>query len=193
MSEPSSDITMLLAAWNAGDQRALDRLLPVVYTELQRVARRQLRNERQGHTLQPTALVNEAYMRLVQVRRLKWQNRAHFFAMCARLMRQILVDAARARRSDRRGGDAVRVRFDEALMPFDVHGPEVVALDDALRALAALDSRKSRVVELRFFGGLSVEETAAVLRVSAETIMRDWKFAKTWLYQELRDACRATP
>src|SRR2546426_10219682 len=104
MSEPSSDITMLLAAWNAGDQRALDRLLPVVYTELQRVARRQLRNERQGHTLQPTALVNEAYMRLVQVRRLKWQNRAHFFAMCARLMRQILVDAARARRSDRRGG-----------------------------------------------------------------------------------------
>lgn len=185
MSEPS-DITKLLGAWKGGDRRALDRLLPVVYTELRRVAHRQLGRERKRQTLQPTALVNEAYLRLVQIRRIEWQNRAHFFGMCGRLMRQILVDAARARRSDKRGGGAVHVKFEDALAAFDARGVEVVALDEALKALEALDARKSRVVELRFFGGLSVEDTAATLGVSTDTILRDWKFAKAWLYQELR-------
>ncbi len=192
MSASPSEITKLLMSWNAGDQHALDRLMPLVYTELQRVARRQLRGEGRDRTLQPTAVVNEAYLRLVQIKRMKWRTRTHFFAMCARLMRQILVDAARARRSNKRGGDAVRVTLEEDLLPLDAHGPELVALDDALRALEVRDPRKSRVVELRFFGGLSVNDTAAVLGVSAETIFRDWKFAKTWLYRELRDGCRTT-
>ena len=186
MTPSPSAVTKLLVAWNAGDQRALDRLLPLVYAELRRVAHNQLRHERPGHTLQPTALVNEAYVRLVQIKRMKWQSKAHFLGMCGRLMRQILVDAARARRSAKRAG-GVRVTIDDALYPSASPGPDVVALDDALRSLEEIDPRKSRLVELRFFAGLDVEETAAVLGVSADTVTRDWKFARTWLYQELRD------
>ena len=176
-----------MQAWNAGDQSALERLLPLVYAELRRVAQNQLRHETPGLTLQPTALVNEAYLRLVQITDMTWQGRAHFFAMCSRLMRQILVDAARARRVAKRGGGAIRVALDEDLLPAGSPLPDVVALDDALQALEALDARKCRVVELRFFTGLSVEETAAVLEVSTDTVSRDWTFAKSWLFRELRD------
>jgi RNA polymerase sigma factor (TIGR02999 family) len=186
VTKPLSDVTKLLEAWNAGDQSALERLVPLVYGELRRVARNHLRREARGHTLQPTALVNEVYMRLVQIKRMTWHDRAHFFALCSRLMRQILVDAARARRFAKRGGGAVRVALDESRFPSDA-STDAVALDDALKALEKIDSRKSRVVELRFFAGLSVEETAAVLEVSTDTISRDWKFAKTWLLRELRD------
>jgi len=189
MTAPPLDVTKLLAAWNAGDAEALDRLLPAVYDELRRLARSRLRFEARGQSLQPTALVNEAYMRLVRMKRLQWQNRAHFFALCGRLMRHILVDAARARKFAKRAG-GVRVAIDDALLPAAGHDPDVVALDDALSALEALDPRKGRVVELRFFAGLNVEETAAVLGVSPDTVSRDWKFAKTWLYRELRDARR---
>jgi len=192
VTEPPSDITKLLAAWTAGDQNALDRLVPLVYAELRRVAHNRLRHERPGQTLQPTALVHEAYVRLVRIRRIKWQNRAHFFAMCARLMRQILVDAARARQFAKRGGGGVRVTLNEALLPADAPGPDVVALDEALKELEQRDPRKGRVVELRFFAGLDVEETAVALGVSTDTVSRDWKFAKTWLYQELRDDRRRT-
>ena len=192
MTEPPSDITKLLAAWTAGDHNALDRLVPLVYAELRRVAHNRLRHERPGQTLQPTALVHEAYVRLVRIRRIKWQNRAHFFAMCARLMRQILVDAARARQFAKRGGGGVRVTLNEALLPADAPGPDVVALDEALKELEQRDPRKGRVVELRFFAGLDVEETAVALGVSTDTVSRDWKFAKTWLYQELRDDRRRT-
>lgn len=185
MTAPSPDITKLLQAWNTGDQVALDRLLPLVYEELRRVAHNHLRREAQGHTLQPTALVNEAYMRLVRIKHITWQDRAHFFALCSRLMRQILVDAARARRVAKRGGGAVRVALDERLLPSD-ESPDAVALDDALKALEKVDSRKSRVVELRFFAGLDVDETAAVLEVSTDTVSRDWKFARAWLRRELR-------
>jgi len=191
MTEASLDVTKLLAAWTAGDPEALDRLLPVVYNELRRLARNRLRLERPGQSLQPTALVNEAFMRLVRIRRLQWQNRAHFFALCGRLMRHILVDAARARKLAKRAG-GMRVTFDEALVPFANRDPDVLALDGALTALEEIDPRKSRVVELRFFAGLSVVETAAVLRVSTDTVSRDWKFAKAWLYRELRDARRFT-
>jgi RNA polymerase sigma-70 factor, ECF subfamily len=186
VTESFAEITQLLGAWSAGDQSARDRLMPLLYAELRRVAHNQLRGERPGQTLQPTALVNEVYVRLVELRRMTWQNRAHFFAMCARLMRQILIDAARARRFAKRGGDAVRVTLDEELVSADAPGPDLLALDDALRALEELDARKSRVVELRFFAGLTAEETAAVLGVSTDTVARDWKFAKTWLYRELR-------
>ena len=171
MAEPPSAITKLLAAWSAGDQTALDRLLPLVYAELRRVAHNRLRHERRDQTLQPTALVNEAHVRLVHIRRVKWQNRAHFFALCA-LMRQILVDAARARQSGKRGGGRVRVTVHEGLLPSDAPGSDVVALDDALKALADQDPRKSRVVELRFFAALNVEETAAMLGVSTDTVSR---------------------
>ena len=191
MTEPLSDITKLLQAWNAGDQSALERLLPLVYGELRRVASNHLRREARGHTLQPTALVNEAYMRLVHINRMTWQDRAHFFAMCSRLMRQILVDAARARRFAKRGGGAVRVTLDESLFP-SVASTDAVALDDALKALEKVHSRKSRVVELRFFAGLSVEEIAAVLDVSTDTVSRDWKFARAWLRRELRDGSSTT-
>jgi len=166
--------------------------VPLVYAELRRVAHNRLRHEQPGQTLQPTALVNEAYVRLVRIKRIKWQNRAHFFAMCARLMRQILVDAARARQFAKRGGGGVRVTLNEALLPSDAPGPDVVALDEALKELEHRDPRKGRVVELRFFAGLDVEETAAALGVSTDTVSRDWKFAKTWLYQELRDDRRRT-
>jgi RNA polymerase sigma-70 factor (ECF subfamily) len=185
-AESSSNVTKILAAWNEGQQGALERLMPFVYAELRRVARNQLRREAPGHTLQPTALVNEAYVRLVGIKRLKWQGRTHFFAMCARLMRQLLVDAARARRVAKRGGSRVRVTLRDDLVAAGAPEPEILALDEALDALQQMDARKAQVVELRFFAGLSLEETALVLGVSSDTVMRDWKFAKTWLYRELR-------
>jgi len=173
-------------AWRDGDDAALARLTPLVHAELQRIARLCMRGERSGHTLQATALVNEVYIRLIDTRKMSWQNRAHFLAMAARAMRRILVDSARARASQKRGGSAVRVSFTEELDVSDDRGLDVMALDDALEALADEDPRKSRVVELRFFGGLSVEETAAVLNISAETVMRDWKAARAWLMREMK-------
>jgi RNA polymerase sigma factor (TIGR02999 family) len=161
-----------------------------VHGELRRIARRCMAGERGGHTLQATALVNEAYLKLIDVQHVDWQNRTHFLAMSARLMRRILVDVARSKRYQKRGGGAVRVTFDDALVVTDAPGQDLVALDDALEALAMVDERKARVIELRFFGGLSVEETAAVLTVSVDTVMRDWKLAKAWLQRELRDQGR---
>jgi RNA polymerase sigma factor (TIGR02999 family) len=183
---PRHDVTLLLARWTDGDEAALQQLLPIVHDELRRLARRQMAGERPGHTLQPTALVNEAYLRLVNLKQMQWQDRAHFFAMSARLMRRILVDFARSRGYQKRGGDAQRVSFTQALGVAEGQPTDVVALDDALEALARVDERKSRVVELRFFGGLSVEETAEVLNVSRETVKRDWTFAKLWLLRQLR-------
>jgi RNA polymerase sigma factor (TIGR02999 family) len=184
---PSHDVTRLLARWKDGDEAALQQLVPIVHEELRRLARRQMAGERPGHTLQPTALVNEAYLRLVNLNQMQWQNRAHFFAMGARLMRRILVDFARSRGYQKRGGGAKQVSFTQALeVAAEGQATDVVALNDALEALAEVDERKSRVVELRFFGGLSVEETAEVLNVSRETIRRDWKFAKMWLLRHLR-------
>ena len=179
-------VTDLLLAWRGGDEAALHTLLPLVHAELTRMARRHMAGERPGRTLQATALVHEAFLRLVDLKRLNWQNRAHFRAMVARLMRQVLVDAARARQADKRGGDMVRVTFDEELAGGHDPAGELLILDDALAALAVLDDRKSRVVELRFFGGLSLEETAEALGVSTKTVMRDWDFAKAWLQREMR-------
>lgn len=179
------DVTGLLVAWGAGDETALNQLLPIVHGELRRLARHLMRGERGSHTLQTTAVVNEAYLRLVDLSRVRWQDRTHFFAMSARLMRRILVDHARSRNYLKRGGTLRRVPLDEALNVADERGADFVALDDALDALAAVDPRKSQVVELRFFGGLSVEETAEALKVSAETVMRDWRLAKAWLLREL--------
>jgi RNA polymerase sigma-70 factor, ECF subfamily len=185
-----ADVTQLLLAWRDGDEAALARLTPRVHAELQRIARRCMRGQPPHHSLQATALVNEAYVRLVDVQQMNWQNRAHFLAMAARLMRRILVDAARARGSHKRGGGAVRVSFAEDLAVTDSKGIDMAGLDDALQALAALDERQSRVIELRFFGGLSVAETAAVLGISGETVMRDWKVARAWLMREMKGAQR---
>lgn len=184
--EQSSQVTDLLLAWRGGDEAALHALLPLVHDELGRMARRHMAGERPGQTLQATALVNEVFLRLVDVRRVNWQNRAHFLAMVARLMRRVLVDAARARQADKRGGEMVRVTFDEALAGGHDPAADLLTLNEALDALAALDDRKSRVVELRFFGGLSLEETAEALGVSTKTVMRDWDFAKAWLQREMR-------
>ena len=185
IAERPGDVTGLLLAWRRGDQDALDRLIPLVHRELRRVARAVMRGERKGHTLEPTALVNEAYLRLVDLRRLEWQDRAHFLAVAARLMRRILIDHARAHRYQKRGGGAITVTLDGDIAVPSEPGRDLVALDDALEALSAVDERKSRVVELRFFGGMTVQETAAVLSVSVDTIMRDWKLAKAWLLREL--------
>jgi RNA polymerase sigma factor (TIGR02999 family) len=186
MTTPAQpDVTALLLAWSEGDSSALDQLAPLVYQELRRLARHYMGQERPGHTLQATALVNEAYLRLVDLNRMRWQNRAHFFAVSAQMMRRILVEFARHRHRDKRGGDAPRVSLDEALEVSAEKGTDLVALDDALCTLAAMDPRLGQVVELRFFGGLSVEETAEVLKVSAETVMRDWKTAKAWLLREM--------
>ena len=179
-------ITHLLLAWGQGDAGALDQLVPVVHAELRRIARRQMGRERPGHTLQPTALVNEAYLRLVDIRQVKWQDRAHFFAMSSRVMRRVLVDAARARGYQKRGAGAQRVSLDESLIGATQRGPDLIALDDALNELAVLDERKRKVVELRFFGGLSVEETAAALHVSERTVKRDWTMARLWLIREMK-------
>jgi RNA polymerase sigma factor (TIGR02999 family) len=178
-------ITQLLRAWGDGDQQALEKLTPLVYEELHRVAHRYMADERASHTLQTTALVNEVYLRLVDVRGVTWQNRAHFFAICARTMRRILIDFARSRQYQKRGGEAVSVTLDDALGVSSQSAVDLVALDDALKDLGKLDPRKSHVVELRFFGGLSVEETAEVLKISPDTVMRDWKFSRAWLAREL--------
>jgi RNA polymerase sigma factor (TIGR02999 family) len=181
----SQEVTRLLQAWGQGDEAALQKLVPLVYDQLHGAARRYMAGERPGRTLQTTALIHETYLRLVNVRQVKWQNRAHFFAICAQLMRRILVDFARSRGYQKRGGDAQRVDLDEALMLSSEPEANLVALDEALGRLAELDQRKSRVVELRFFGGLSVKETAEVMQVSGDTVMRDWKMAKVWLLREL--------
>ena len=178
------DISQLLRAWSNGDELALSELTPIVYAELRRLAHRYMRRERAGHSLQTTALVNEAYMRLVDCTRMQWQDRAHFFAVSSQLMRRILVDHAR-RQNLKRGGGVPHVSLDEAVVVGRQHGLDLVALDDALNALARIDARKGRVVEMRFFGGLSVDETAAVLKVSPVTVRRDWNSAKIWLYREL--------
>ena len=180
-------VTELLIAWKNGDEGALETLTPLVYGELRRIARRSLAAERAGNTLQPTALVHEAFIRLVDIRRVQWQDRAHFFAVSARLMRRILVDSARTRSAQKRGGRARPVPLDEALVVPGQPRGDLIAIDDALEALAKLDARKARVVELRFFGGLSVDESAAVLKVSPDTVMRDWQIAKMWLLRELTE------
>jgi RNA polymerase sigma factor (TIGR02999 family) len=180
----ADDISHLLRAWSDGDQLALGELTPIVYAELRRLAHRYMRGERSGHSLQTTALVNEAYMRLVDYKRMQWQNRAHFFAVSAQLMRRILVDHAR-RHNLKRGGGIQHVSLDEAIVVSADPGADVVALDDALNALERVDPRKVRVVEMRFFAGLSVDETALVLKVSPVTVRRDWSSAKIWLYREL--------
>ncbi len=186
MTTPSpQQVTELLVAWGHGDERALEQLMPLVYEELRRLAHRHLGRERAGHTLQTTALVHEAYLRLVDQKETHWQNRAHFFAVAARMMRRILVDYARARGFAKRGGGAQQVSLDEAMVVSDERAADVVALDEALNELAEFDERKSRMVELRFFGGLSIEETAEVLGVSPGTVMRDWTLAKAWLQREI--------
>jgi RNA polymerase sigma-70 factor, ECF subfamily len=179
------EITELLLAWSNGEPDALQKLAPLVYAELQRLAHHYMAGERPGHTLQPTALVNEAYLRLIDSSHVRWQNRAHFFAISAELMRRILVDFARSRGYHKRGGEARRISLEEAPPIAIERSADLVALDDAMSALAAIDERKSRVVELRYFGGLSVEDTAEVLKVSPETVMRDWRLAKVWLRREL--------
>ncbi len=186
MTSPApKEVTQLLIAWSNGEEEALEKLVPLIYDELRRIARRYMKREPAGHTLQTTALVNEAYLRLIEQKGMKWQNRAHFFAISAQLMRRILVSMARARHADKRGGEARQVSLDEALVISEERAAELVALDEAMNELAALDPRRSRVVELRYFGGLSVEETAEVLNISPETVMRDWKRARAWLYTEL--------
>ena len=183
-----SDATELLLAWSNGDQSAFERLVPLVYQELRVLAQRYMRHERPDHTLQATALVNEAYVRLIDVNRIQWQNRSHFLAVAAQTMRRILVEFARHRHRQKRGGDVMRVTIDNVEDIAQEKGADVVALSDALSALATFDQRMSQVVELRFFGGLSVQETADVLSVSPETVMRDWKTAKAWLLRELSHA-----
>ena len=183
-SQPQA-VTQLLLAWSHGDKAALDRLIPLVSTELHRLAHHYMRRERAGHTLQTTALVNEAYVRLVDASRVEWRDRAHFFAVSANLMRRILVDFARKRRYQKRGGGAVMIALDEDDIPSPQPGPDIVALDAALEALAAFDPRASTIVELRFFGGLTVEEAAEVVAVSPRTIKREWAAAKAWLLGEM--------
>jgi RNA polymerase sigma factor (TIGR02999 family) len=186
MTKPSlHEVTQLLKSWSEGNQEALDELVPLVHAELHRLARHYMRNERPGHTLQTTELVNEAYVRLIDWKNVRWQNRAHFFGVAAQIMRRILVDFARSRASAKKGGGKQCVSLSEAMTISPERGEDLIALDDALQSLAELDSRKSRIVELRFFGGLSVEETAEVLKISARTVMRDWGLAQAWLYREL--------
>jgi len=183
--ESRVEITKLLHAWAGGDEAALDRLTPAVYGELRAMARRYMRRESPDNSLQATALVHEAYLKLVDARVAEWQDRAHFFAIAARVMRRILVDAARARGAGKRGGAAVAVELNESLDGLPLRDHQMVRLDDALEALEQFDARKSRVVELRFFGGLSVEETAEVLKISPQSVMRDWKLARAWLMREM--------
>jgi RNA polymerase sigma-70 factor (ECF subfamily) len=187
--ERANHITQLLQSWSRGDQGAIEELMPLVFDELHRVARRYMSGERPGHTLQTTALVNETYLRLVSSEAPDWEGRTHFFGVCAQMMRRILVDWTRSRQALKRGGEARALDLDgEALAAVNQPGTDLVALDDALNALSAIDPRKGRVVELRFFGGLSVKETAELLGISAETVQRDWKMAKSWLRRELNGA-----
>ena len=181
----SRDLTRLLIAWSDGDNSALEKLTPLVYAELHRLAQHYMSGERTGHTLQTSALVNEAYMRLIDWKSVQWQNRAHYFGVCAKIMRNILVDYARKRLYQKRGGDAIKVSLGEAEGMAEEEESNLVALNEALEELAKIAERKSRVIELRFFGGLSVEETAEVLRVSEETVMRDWRLARAWLLQQM--------
>jgi RNA polymerase sigma factor (TIGR02999 family) len=181
----AADITALLVAWTDGDESARGALVEAAYAELRRVAQRHLRRERPGHSLTPSALVHEAYLKVIDQRRVRWQNRAHFFAIAARLMRRILVDYARAQNYAKRGGGLPQVSLDDALELAAERAPDLVSLNDALEALIRVDERKGRVIELRFFGGLSVEETAEVLKVSPDTVMRDWRLAKAWLLREM--------
>jgi RNA polymerase sigma factor (TIGR02999 family) len=187
------EVTQLLVAWNNGDEVALNRLMPLVYRELHRLARRRLAREEAGQTLQTTALVHEAYIRLLGQKAADWQNRGHFFAIAATMMRRVLVDYARSRHYAKRGGDAQRVPFEEMMVASDGKPAQVIALDTALTTLAQFDERKARLVELRFFGGLSVEDTAKVLDVSPGTVKRDWTLAKAWLQRELNNETRNEP
>lgn len=186
MTSSPHDVTQLLMDWSNGNQAALDSLMPLVYEELHRLAHRYMGRERPGHTLQTSGLVNEAYLRLIDQNKVHWQNRAHFYAIAAQLMRRILVDHARSSRYLKRGGNARQVSFNQALMVSDDRAAEVVALDDSLKGLAQIDQRKSQTVELRFFAGLSIQETAEVLNVSPGTVMRDWTLAKAWLLREMQ-------
>ncbi|HKG11755.1 MAG TPA: sigma-70 family RNA polymerase sigma factor [Pyrinomonadaceae bacterium] len=179
------EITRLLADWAGGDREALGRLAPLVHAELRRIARRQMGGERQGHTLQATALVNEAYLRLAGQEGFEWRDRSHFYAVCAQVMRHVLIDHARAHARDKRGGGAPHVSLDEAAVMSGESASELIALDEALRALEEVDPRKGRVVELRYFAGLSIEETAEVLNISPTTVRREWRRAKAWLYRAL--------
>lgn len=181
------EITGLLADWGRGDRAALDKLTPLVYAELRRIARRQMSHERDGHTLQATALVNEAFIRISGQENFSWQNRAHFYAVCAQVMRHILIDHARAQQRDKRGGGAIHVSLDEAAVLAGGQETDFLALDDALRALEAFDPQKGRIVELRYFAGLSIEETAEVLQISPTTVRREWRRAKAWLYRALAE------
>jgi RNA polymerase sigma factor (TIGR02999 family) len=178
-------VTRLLQAWGSGDEGALEQLMPLVYSELHRLAQRYMISERSGHPLQTTALVHEVYLRLVDVQSVDWQNRSHFYALCARLMRRILIDFARSQNFQKRGGQFTHIELEEAATVSAVVGNELLAVDEALKQLATVDARKSEVVELRFFGGLTAEEIAAALKVSPETVLRDWKLAKAWLLREL--------
>jgi RNA polymerase sigma factor (TIGR02999 family) len=188
MTLPSThEVTQLLKAWTAGDEQALEKLTPLVYKELHRVARRCMVGQRPGHPLQTTELVNEAYLRLVNCGQMNWQHRAHFFAMSAQLMRRILIDVARSRGYQKRGGGVLPLTLDEAPSVCSEPDRSLVALDDALKQLSTVDQRKSKVVELRYFGGLSIKETAEVLGVSVETVVRDWRLAKIWLLRELSE------
>jgi len=194
MREPcSQEVTRLLLAWRHGRQDALDELIPIVYEELRQQAHRYLQREHKGHSLQTTALINEAYLRLLDCKRVSWKNRAHFFAITAQMMRRILVDYARSRRSKKRGGDLEKTTLDQKLTFSIARNSDLVALDDALNELALIDERRSRVVELRFFGGLSIEETAEVLGVCPDTVVRDWRLAKVWLAREVKKSGEANP
>jgi RNA polymerase sigma factor (TIGR02999 family) len=186
MRPRGEQITQLLQSWNQGDENAIEKLVPLVYDELHRLAHRYISDERPGHMLQTTALINEAYVRLVDSEHANWEGRSHFFGVCAQVMRRILVDWARSRRSLKRGGDVPVLDLQEALAVAKQPGTDLVAIDDALQTLALVDARKSQVVEMRFFGGMSVKETAEVLKISPETVQRDWKLAKSWLRRELR-------
>ena len=186
--ELQHEVTQILRDWSGGDARAPERLMPFVYDELRRLARSFLARERDGHTLQPTALVNEAYLRLVDQTRVEWQNRAHFYGIASRMMRRVLIDHARAHVTDKRGGGAVRLSLEDVQLPAEQRAAGLVALDEALGRLAAMDERKCRVVEMRFFGGLSDEEIAEVLGVTTRTVLRDWKKARLWLYRELSES-----
>ena len=185
MAIPAPEITDLLKAWAGGDRDALNRLMPVVYGELRRAAQAYMRRERTNHTLQASALVNEVYLRLLDVTNVRWQDRAHFLAIAASMMRRILLDAARTRAAAKRGGGALRITLQEDVLAASNQAAELIAIDDALEALQKVDPRKAQVVELRFFAGLSVEETAEVLGISAQSIKRDWKLARAWLHQEI--------
>ena len=185
VTDRSPDVTSLLLAWNNGDQEALDRLMPLVYNELRRMARRYMQSENPGHTLQATALVNDLYMHLIDQKRVNWKNRAHFFGAAAQIIRRLLVDHARGRDRLKRGGGGLKVEWNEEISPSQPIEMNLIALDDALNRLAELDPQKTRIIELRFFAGLSIEETAEVLKISPATIKRDWAFARAWLFSEM--------